>query len=139
MIVFNLVCKSCNYEFEGWFDSSSEFLKQKKKNFINCPSCESTLIDKFLMAPNVSKKTNSKKIKNNKKTIINNIKKYKNIVEKNFDYVGNDFTEEAKKMKYGEIEERPIYGEANMEQAKELIQGDISVVPLPWTPSKKIN
>ena len=31
MIVFNLVCKSCNYEFEGWFDSSSEFLKQKKK------------------------------------------------------------------------------------------------------------
>ena len=91
------------------------------------------------MAPNVSKKTNSKKIKNNKKTIINDIKKYKNIVEKNFDYVGNDFTEEAKKMKYGEIEERPIYGEANMEQAKELIQEDISVVPLPWTPSKKIN
>tara|TARA_B110000495_G_C22939026_1_gene549343 strand:+ start:350 stop:625 length:276 start_codon:yes stop_codon:yes gene_type:complete len=91
------------------------------------------------MAPNVSKKTNSKKIKNNKKTIINDIKKYKNIVEKNFDYVGNDFTEEAKKMKYGEIEERPIYGEANIEQAKELIQEDISVVPLPWTPSKKIN
>jgi hypothetical protein len=42
-------------------------------------------------------------------------------------------------MKYGEIEERPIYGEANLEQTKELIEEEINVVPLPWTSSKKSN
>ena len=91
------------------------------------------------MSPNLSKKTNSKKHIKNNKTVINNINKYKKIIEKNFDYVGSNFTDEAKKMKYGEIDERPIYGEANLEQTKELLDEEISVVPLPWTPSKKTN
>ena len=91
------------------------------------------------MSPNLSKKSNAKKHTKNKKTVINNIKKYKKIIEKNFDYVGSNFTEEAKKMKYGEIEERPIYGEASLDQTKDLINEEISVVPLPWTPSKKAN
>ena len=139
MIVFNLICRNCSFEFEGWFDNSKEFEKQKRKNLINCPSCNHYSVKKTLMTPNVSKKTNSKKIKANKKTVINSINKYKKIIEKNFDYVCDNFTEEAKKMKYGEKEERPIYGEANLEQTKELIEEEISVVPLPWTPSKKSN
>ena len=139
MIVFNLICRNCSFEFEGWFDNSKEFEKQKRKNLINCPSCNHYSVKKTLMTPNVSKKTNSKKIKANKKTVINSINKYKKIIEKNFDYVGDNFTEEAKKMKYGEIDERPIYGEANVEQTKELLEEEISVVPLPWTPSKKSN
>ena len=69
----------------------------------------------------------------------NNIKKYKKIVEENFDYVGESFTEEAKKIKYGEKKERPIYGEATAEQTKELVEEEISVVPLPWASTKKIN
>ena len=139
MIVFNLVCKSCQFEFEGCFDSSKDYAKQLRKNFINCPNCNSSSVKKFLMSPNLSKKSNSKKIIKNKKTVINNIKKYKKIIEKNFDYVGSNFTEEAKKMKYGEIDERPIYGEASLDQTKELLDEEISVVPLPWTPSKKTN
>ena len=139
MIVFNLICRNCSFEFEGWFDNSKEFEKQKRKKIINCPSCNHHSVKKTLMMPNVSKKTNSKKIKANKKTVINKINKYKKIIEKNFDYVGDNFTEEAKKMKYGEIDERPIYGEANVEQTKELLEEEISVVPLPWTPSKKSN
>jgi hypothetical protein len=139
MIIFNLICKKCSFNFEGWFDNSKEFEKQRIKNLINCPSCNYSKVKKTLMAPNLASKTNSKKMINNEKTISNNIKKYKKIIEKNFDYVGNDFTEEAKKMKYGEINERPIYGEANIEQTKELIDEDISVVPLPWASSKKMN
>jgi hypothetical protein len=139
VIVFNLICKECSFEFEGWFDSSKDFDKQKSKKIINCPSCNSLLIKKSLMAPNLSIKTNSKKINNQKKIIANNIKKYKKIIEKNFDYVGDNFTEEAKKMKYGEVNERPIYGEANHEQTKELIEEEISIVPLPWSSSKKTN
>tara|TARA_B100000427_G_scaffold182576_1_gene151770 strand:+ start:3080 stop:3499 length:420 start_codon:yes stop_codon:yes gene_type:complete len=139
MIVFNLVCKDCSLEFEGWFDNSKEFEKQRKKGDIFCPSCNSIAINKSLMTPNLPKKSNAKKIEKKKKTMANNIKKYKKIIEKNFDYVGDNFSEEAKKMKYGEINERPIYGEANIEQTKELIEEEISVVPLPWTPSKKTN
>tara|TARA_B110000438_G_C15774710_1_gene633530 strand:- start:1259 stop:1678 length:420 start_codon:yes stop_codon:yes gene_type:complete len=139
MIVFNLICKDCLFEFEGCFDNSNEFEKQKRKKIILCPSCNSLSVKKFVMSPNISKKSNSKKNIKEKQTIINNIKKYKKIIEKNFDYVGDNFTEEAKKMKYGEVDERPIYGEANLEQTKELINEDIDVVPLPWTSKKKYN
>jgi hypothetical protein len=89
------------------------------------------------MTPNVSKKSNSKISKRNK-SIASNVKKLKNIIEKEFDYVGNKFTEEAKKIKYGEAEERAIYGEASIEQTKELIEEDIDVLPLPFS-TKKTN
>jgi len=139
MIVYELYCKDCDFNFEGWFDNSRDFETQNKKNFINCPSCNGKSIKKSLMAPNLSKKSNSKNIISTKKTIINKIDKYKKIIEKNYDYVGDNFTEEAKKMKYGEIDERPIYGEANLNQTKELVEEEINIVPLPWTPSKKTN
>ena len=61
------------------------------------------------------------------------------LCKENFDYVGESFTEEAKKIKYGEKKERPIYGEATAEQTKELVEEEISVVPLPWASTKKIN
>ena len=138
MIVFNLICSTCEYEFEGWFDNSSAFESQKKRKLINCPNCESSKIKKTLVAPNVGKKSNSKKT-TNKKTIASNINKIKKIVEDNFDYVGDKFTEEAKKIKYGETEDRPIYGEATIEQTKELIEEDISITPLPFQSSKKNN
>ena len=59
MIIFNLECKECETKFEGWFDSSKDFENQKKKKLILCPSCDSSSINKSLMAPNVSKKSNS--------------------------------------------------------------------------------
>ena len=138
MIVFNLECKICSASFEGWFDNSSEFEKQKKEKLISCPSCNSDSVKKSLVAPNLSKKSNAKK-KKIKKTIASNISKYKKIIEDNFDYVGDNFTEEAKKIKYGEIEDRPIYGEATLEQTKELIDEEINIVPLPFNNNKKIN
>ena len=139
MIVFNILCKDCNSEFEGWFDSSKEFDKQKRKNLINCPICDNFSIKKSLMTPNLPRRSNTKKIKNQKNAIANDIKKYKKIIEKNYDYVGDKFTEEAKKIKYGEIKERPIYGEASLEQTKELLEEEINIMPLPWSPSKKNN
>ena len=137
MIVFNLTCKLCDYSFEGWFENTSEFNNQNKKKLINCPSCNSDIITKGLVAPNLNRKTNSKTNKV-RKTVASNIKKLKKIVEKNFDYVGDKFTEEAKKIKYGEVKERAIYGEASIDQTKELIDEDIDILPLPFS-TKKIN
>ena len=64
---------------------------------------------------------------------------YVSLNHKNYEYVGDKFTEESKKMKYGEKKEKPIYGEATIEQTKELADEDINVVPLPWAPTKKTN
>ena len=139
MIKYCLKCKICSLEFESWFSSSTEFDRLKKLKHLNCQKCNSTKIEKTLMTPNLTKKTNSKKINNSSKTVINKIEKYKKIIEKNFDYVGENFTEEAKKIKYGESDERPIYGEATIEQTKDLIEEEIDVVPLPWGPTKKTN
>ncbi len=138
MIVFNLICSDCEYPFEGWFDDTKAFNSQKKKKLIICPNCESLNISKALVAPNISKKSNSKSIKN-KKTLASNIKKIKKIVEENFDYVGDNFSEEAKKIKYGETKDRPIYGEATVEQTKELIDEEINITPLPFQSNKKNN
>lgn len=137
MIVFNLKCNN-NHEFETWFSDSNEYNKQLIQKIILCPYCNSSSVSKSIMAPNVAKKSNTKKIKR-KTAMINSIKKYKKIVEENFDYVGDSFTEEAKKIKYGEIKDRPIYGEADLDQTKELIKEEIPFTPLPWTPSKKTN
>ena len=137
MIVFNLNCSDCTFSFEGWFENTKNYDKQIRKGLLSCPSCNSTQIKKGLMAPNLSKKSNSKISKRNK-SIASNVKKLKKIIEKEFDYVGDKFTEEAKKIKYGEVKERPIYGEASIEQTKELIDEDIDVLPLPFL-SKKTN
>ena len=137
MIVFNIVCKECSYSFEGWFENSNEFTKQKKRNLVLCPSCNSNNVNKGLMAPNVGKKTNSKNQKI-KTSLASNIKKLKKIIEKDFDYVGDKFTEEAKKIKYGESKDRSIYGEATLEQTKELLEEEIDITPLPFS-TKKTN
>ena len=138
MIVFNLNCSECDFVFEGWFDNTSTFNKQKKNKIINCPNCESLNIRKVPVAVNLGKKSNSKILKN-KKNLANNIKKIKKIIEENFDYVGNQFTDEAKKIKYGEVEDRPIYGEATIEKTKELIKEEIKITTLPFKKRKKNN
>ena len=138
MIVFNLNCSDCASSFEGWFENTNDYNKQIRKGLLTCPSCNSTQIKKGLMAPNVAKKSNSKISKTNK-SIASNVKKLKKIIEKEFDYVGDKFTEEAKKIKYGETKDRPIYGEATIEQTKELVEEDISITPLPFQSNKKNN
>ena len=137
MIVFNLNCSACNFSFEGWFENTKDYNKQIKQGLVSCPSCNNIQIKKGLMAPNIAKKSNVKFSKSNK-SIASNVKKLKKIIEKEFDYVGDKFTEEAKKIKYGEVKERAIYGEASIEQTKDLMDEDIDVLPLPFS-TKKTN
>ena len=137
MIIFNLNCSDCTSSFEGWFENTKDYNNQIRKGLLTCPSCNSTQIKKGLMAPKISKKSNSKIFKRNK-SFASNVKKLKKIIENEFDYVGDKFTEEAKKIKYGEAKERAIYGEASIEQTKELIDEDIDVLPLPFS-TKKTN
>ena len=137
MIIFNLNCSDCHFSFEGCFDNTKDYNKQIKQGLVCCPSCNSIKIKKGLMAPNIAKKSNTKISKRNR-SIASNVKNLKKIIEKEFDYVGDNFTEEAKKIKYGEVKERAIYGEASIKQTKELMDEDIDILPLPFS-TKKTN
>ena len=131
MIVFNLVCLECEYPFEGWFDDTKSFNSQKKRKLINCPNCESSNVSKTLVAPNVSKKSNSKSIKN-KKTLASNIKKIKKIVEKNFDYVGENFSKKVREVYYDKKNKKAIYGTTTPEEREELAEEGIDLFSIPW-------
>ena len=139
MIKYNLKCEN-NHNFDAWFSDSSNFEEQNKKNLIFCPKCNSTKIEKNIMAPNIGSKkqsyTNALKIEKNYEKIIKNVRKH---VEKNFDYVGDKFADEARAIDYGEKEEREIYGETSVEEAVDLIEEGVNVSPIPGVDPKLKN
>ena len=64
------------------------------------------------------------------------LKELRDHLTKNADYVGQRFPEQARKIHYGEIEHRSIYGEASPEEAKELHEEGITFHPLPILPDE---
>ena len=102
MIKYNLKCKH-KHEFESWFLDSKEFEKLKSKKMIECIFCKTKSIEKSIMAPNIlskeQKQKNQKSIKNIKK-IQKDLLKMRNFVEKNFEYVGNNFPREVRNVYY---------------------------------------
>ena len=135
MISFNLICKN-DHEFEGWFRNSADFDRQAKKQMIACPECSDSKIAKSLMAPVVGAKGAVRADRTEKAEQAKKVRKMlgevRDYVETNFDDVGDDFTEEARKIYYGESDERPIYGNATDEDAKELAEEGVPVGKLPW-------
>ena len=137
MILFDLQCEK-NHKFECWFASSANYEEQLKNKMIVCPYCNSTKIQKSLMAPNIntkstpknSKKTHQRKLSQN--NLENQIKKFRKYIEKNTDNVGKNFAEEARKIYYGETKSRPIRGESSEKEAKELVEEGIPFSQLPW-------
>ena len=138
MIVYDLNCEN-GHTFEVWFASSEQYEKQNRKKLINCPICNSNKIKKALMAPNLkgTKKSNQsfneKKAAQENKMFRNKLKEFKKFIESNTEDVGKNFTEEAKKIYYGEKKSRPIRGETTKEQAEELIDEGIPIAQLPWS------
>jgi hypothetical protein len=130
VIVYNLRCRN-SHEFEGWFRDSAAFDTQSAGGKLTCPVCDSRKVEKAIMAPAVSgaKKSavtaaEAKKMRQ----FMTGLRKY---VQENADYVGPNFAEEARKIHYGEAEDRHIYGEASLEEAKELVDEGVDVAPLP--------
>lgn len=135
MISFNLICKN-DHEFEGWFRNSEDFVRQRDKKLVVCPVCDETHIEKSLMAPGVGAKDAVVADRSVKAEEARKLRKMlgevRNYVETNFDDVGDDFTDEARKIYYGESDDRPIYGNATDEDAKELMEEGVPVGKLPW-------
>lgn len=142
MISFNLICKN-DHEFEGWFRNSDDFARQAGKKLVECPQCGDVEIEKSLMAPVVGAKSAVRATRAEKADQAKKLKKMlgevRDYVEKNFDDVGDEFPEEARKIYYGETDERPIYGNASDEQARELADEGVPVGKLPWVKPRAEN
>lgn len=135
MIKYILECDN-SHEFESWFADSNEYDKLKKKNLIECIFCQSQNINKSIMSPGVlSRNTNKNKDFLNKNTLIQvkkDLLKIKKFVEKNFDFVGDKFTQEVRNIYYSKSKKRNIYGFVTPEDKKELNEEGIELTSIPW-------
>jgi len=155
MIHYNLRCKR-GHAFESWFQSSSAYETQEKRKLVNCPICGSAEVERAIMAPQiVSKKAregvvaapapatevappaSTPLLMAQERELRTKLKELRDHIVKSADNVGERFPVEARKMHYGDIEHRPIYGEASPDEARALIEEGVEVTPLPVLPDDR--
>ncbi len=129
MIRYDLRCDNGD-EFEAWFGSIADYDKQAAAGLVECPHCGSKHVEKAPMAPSVQT-SRSRETKKERAVAMAMAAKVREHIKDNFDYVGDKFADEARKMHGGETEERAIWGEATPEQARELAEEGIPASPLP--------
>lgn len=153
MISYTLKCQD-GHTFDSWFQSASAFETLKDGGHLSCSVCGSGAVDKAVMSPRVSAlrsagqakpaeqetsvaaKAKSSEMPEQIKAALQEMKRH---VESNSDYVGSKFAQEARAMHLGDSPMRSIYGEANGAEAKALLEDGVPVMPLPFTPTKKVN
>jgi hypothetical protein len=156
MIHYQLQCGQ-SHGFDGWFKDSASFEKQAKRGLIECPECGGTDVERALMAPALAKREASAKREalpvpvsapqpqaeavEGEKTAVRVpakmlavLQRIRAEVERNCDYVGPDFADQARAMHRGEVEPKSIYGETTDEQAESLAEEGIAVAKIPWVP-----
>ena len=135
MIKYNLKCHN-NHEFESWFSDSNEFDRLNKKKLLDCIYCSSKRITKPIMAPMVSvvkKNTNnSTKLNKNLASEKENLLKLRKFIEKNFEYVGKDFSKKVREIYYDKKSKKTIYGTTTKKEREDLIEEGIDLISVPW-------
>ena len=135
MIKYNLKCHN-NHEFESWFSDSNEFDRLNKKKLLDCIYCSSKRITKSIMAPMVSvvkKNTNnSTKLNKNLASEKENLLKLRKFIEKNFEYVGKDFSKKVREIYYDKKSKKTIYGTTTKKEREDLIEEGIDLISVPW-------
>ncbi|PZA11199.1 DUF1178 domain-containing protein [Rhodopseudomonas palustris] len=163
MIRYSLRCDK-GHLFESWFQSSSAYESQVRRKLVSCPRCDSVKIEKAIMAPQiVGKKGRGRApepaaaepaatsvpaetasadaptplLMAQERELRAKLKELRDHIVKTADNVGERFPDQARAMHYGDIEHRPIYGEASPAEAKALIDEGIEVAPLPVLPDDR--
>jgi len=162
MIRYALNCER-GHTFESWFQDSDAYDQQAKRGLVGCPHCGSTKVEKAIMSPRLSVTAKMQKapveqpvattapvtpdttaapapvamISPQEQALRTKLKELRDHLTKNADNVGPKFPEEARKMHYGEIEHRSIYGVASAEEAKDLAEEGIEFHPLPTLPDER--
>jgi hypothetical protein len=159
MIRYTLRCDR-GHTFESWFQSSSVYESQEKRKLVSCPACGSPDVERAIMAPQiVSRKgrdsalaapapiaapaadtaapASTPLMMAQERELRAKLKELRDHIVKNADNVGERFPNEARKMHYGDIEHRPIYGEASPDEARALVDEGVEVSPLPVLPDDR--
>jgi hypothetical protein len=134
MIKYNLICHN-DHEFESWFSNSEEYDKLNKKNFLECIYCPSKKINKSIMAPMISNSNNNEEINftnDNLKNQKNKLLQLRTFIEKNFEYVGDDFSKKVREVFYDKKNRKAIYGKTTPEEREELANEGIDLYSIPW-------
>jgi len=148
MIHYQLRCAQ-GHEFDGWFKDSAAFDRQAADKLVDCPACGGKEVARALMTPSVSKRGEQAapvpasppaapppvaaggEMPDHLRAMLQRLRAE---VEKNCDYVGPRFAEEARSIHRGESQPRGIYGEATPEQAESLSEDGIEIARIPWVP-----
>jgi hypothetical protein len=147
MILYQLRCGK-DHEFEAWFKDGQTCERQLARKTVECPSCGSRKVAKALMAPRIGSAEKKQPASPPAKpasdaqhpmsvmatAMRQHLQEVRTKVEENCDYVGDKFSEEARKIHYGETEARGIYGEATDQQHRELVEEGVEVARVPWLP-----
>lgn len=138
MIKYTLACDN-GHSFEGWFSSSADFDRQAELGLVSCPACGSVSVAKQLMAPSVStaRKRDETKVlmlDQARKEAVAKIRELVTAIRENAEDVGEKFPEEARKIHYGEAEQRGLIGQTTVDEAKALLDEGIEIAPLPVLP-----
>ena len=135
MIKYILKCDK-EHEFESWFSDSEEFEKLNKRGLLECIYCSSQNIKKSIMAPMISnsqiKDQKNLKITSELKNEKYNLLKLREFIEKNFEYVGRDFSKKAREIYYDKKSKKAIYGTTSQEERDELAEEGIDLMSIPW-------
>jgi hypothetical protein len=128
VIVFDLKCLGGCAVFEGWFSSSGDFAEQTERGLVQCPYCGSAEVGKAPMAPRVSRSDGTAI---EAKDAIAALAAVQAKLLSNSEWVGADLPKTARAMHLGEMEQRPVHGQATAEEARSLIDEGVSILPLP--------
>lgn len=143
MIRYALACAH-GHAFESWFPSSASYDEQAARGLVACPHCDSTRIAKRLMAPSLGRSgpaaeepapaaavPAAQEPERRMRALMRAVREQ--IVAK-AEHVGPRFPEEARRIHFGEVESRAIYGEVTLEEARALVDEGIAVAALPPAP-----
>ncbi|MBV9079098.1 MAG: DUF1178 family protein [Methylobacteriaceae bacterium] len=166
MIRYALACTD-GHDFESWFPSSASYDMQAERGLVSCPVCGSAKVAKRLMAPAVAAGRGAARepaaadgretgtptaapgqpivappqpvalLSEKEQAIRAMLRAVREHVTRTADYVGPTFAEEARRMHYGEIEHRSIYGEASPVEVQALAEEGIEFQPLPVVPDDR--
>ncbi len=139
MILYQLKCRH-GHDFEAWFLNSVTYDSQQASGDVSCPHCGTTAVTKAPMAPNIARDrsgaagdpTAEHRAHEVAEKILEAVDGLRREVEENCDYVGDEFAEEARRIHFGETEERGIYGEASDEEVEDLDEEGIDFFRLPF-------
>ncbi|RDE08849.1 DUF1178 family protein [Pelagibacterium lacus] len=138
MIQYTLTCEA-GHRFDAWFKNAAAYDEQAERGVLTCPVCNSSSIEKALMAPAVSTREEKVSLSSSHPDHVRHLAALRQLRRKmteHADYVGDKFAEEARKIHYEEAEARGIYGEASRDDVSSLIEEGIDFMPLPSIPDE---